>query len=632
MAKDLLYYIPAGQYGKEGVLALLEQHPEVKFVSLVGIDLAGNDTDEKIPVSAFFDNYESFFEGTAVQTDGSSVVLTDIATLNNARVDMWGDPSVNWFIDYNYENIDEETGLPTGTLRIPAFLKHNDRFVDSRSILKQACQYVREEMLSTVKEKGLPGMPHVKAEDIADIVFTSATELEFWVKTPSKSVAKRDLSVSQKLQEQYWQRTHGSVRTALEQAVERLDQYGMSAEMGHKEVGGVKAKLDDDGHVDSVLEQLEIDWKFSNNPLQTADNELQARIIVREVFRENGLDVTFKAKPIIGVAGSGEHTHFGVMAKLKSGKFVNLFSPEDMRKEAASSLGIGAIMGLLKNYEAINPFISSTTDSLNRLKPCFEAPVCIVTSLGVDPSVPSRNRTILCGLIRDIDNPMATRYELRAPNPYTNTYTALALIYLAAWDGMKYAITSGKTQAELVAELSKKPGEHADYLEDDRAYRAEDDVFEDYTQEERDAMFSVPPATVWENILGFKNHPEKVAVLSQGNAFEKDLMESFISAILNRWKLELVSRIIPANLQQVRDMKPVHVEGANSCDDRRFKALNELRFYLAKDSEEQESLFTRLSKALKAGQYDDASKLQVEMNDKMEELEAAYAHYYNNVL
>lgn len=632
MAKDLLYYIPAGQYGKEGVLALLEQHPEVKFVSLVGIDLAGNDTDEKIPVSAFFDNYESFFEGTAVQTDGSSVVLTDIATLNNARVDMWGDPSVNWFIDYNYENIDEETGLPTGTLRIPAFLKHNDRFVDSRSILKQACQYVREEMLSTVKEKGLPGMPHVKAEDIADIVFTSATELEFWVKTPSKSVAKRDLSVSQKLQEQYWQRTHGSVRTALEQAVERLDQYGMSAEMGHKEVGGVKAKLDDDGNVDSVLEQLEIDWKFSNNPLQTADNELQARIIVREVFRENGLDVTFKAKPIIGVAGSGEHTHFGVMAKLKSGKFVNLFSPEDMRKEAASSLGIGAIMGLLKNYEAINPFISSTTDSLNRLKPGFEAPVCIVTSLGVDPSVPSRNRTILCGLIRDIDNPMATRYELRAPNPYTNTYTALALIYLAAWDGMKYAITSGKTQAELVAELSKKPGEHADYLEDDRAYRAEDDVFEDYTQEERDAMFSVPPATVWENILGFKNHPEKVAVLSQGNAFEKDLMESFISAILNRWKLELVSRIIPANLQQVRDMKPVHVEGANSCDDRRFKALNELRFYLAKDSEEQESLFTRLSKALKAGQYDDASKLQVEMNDKMEELEAAYAHYYNNVL
>ena len=49
--EDLVYVIPAGQYGKEGVLALLEQHPEIKFVSLVGVDLAGNDTDEKIPIS-----------------------------------------------------------------------------------------------------------------------------------------------------------------------------------------------------------------------------------------------------------------------------------------------------------------------------------------------------------------------------------------------------------------------------------------------------------------------------------------------------------------------------------------------------------------------------------------------------
>ena len=54
---------------------------------------------------------------------------------------------------------------------------------------------------------------------------------------------------------------------------------------------------------------------------------------------------------------------------------------------------------------------SSTTDALNRLKPGFEAPVCIVTSFGTDPSEPNRNRTILCGLIRDIDNPMATRFE-----------------------------------------------------------------------------------------------------------------------------------------------------------------------------------------------------------------------------
>ena len=569
---ELLYYIPAGQYGKEGVLALLEQHPEIKFVSLVGIDLAGNDTDEKIPMSAFFDDYESFFEGRAVQTDGSSVVLTNIATLNNARVDMWGDPSVNWFVDYNYENIDPVTGLPTGTLRIPAFLMHNYRYVDSRSILKRSCDYVRAELLALIKEHGLPGMPHVKADEVVDIIFTSATEL-----------------------------------------------------------GGVKAKLDEDGHEAVVLEQLEIDWKFSNNPLQTADNELQARIIVREVFRENGLDVTFNAKPIIGVAGSGEHTHFGVMAKLKSGKVVNLFSPEDMRKESASSLGIGAIMGLLKHYEAINPFISSTTDSLNRLKPGFEAPVCIVTSLGTDPSEPSRNRTILCGLIRDIDNPMATRYELRSPNPYTNTYTALALIFISAFDGMKYAITSGKTQAQLEAELSKEVGETSDYLATNRAYRTEKDVFDDFTQEERNQMFGVAPATVWENIKGYQNNPELVETLAQGNAFAKDLMDSFIASILKRWKLVLANRLIPNNLDTVRSMVAIHTDSRNSVDDKRFAEVNDLRFYLAKDSDDRKSLFTRLIDALNDGEYDLASQLQIEMNDKMEELETKYANYAKNI-
>lgn len=62
-------------------------------------------------------------------------------------------------------------------------------------------------------------------------------------------------------------------------------------------------------------------------------------------------------------------------------------------------------MGVLNNYEATNPFISSTTDAFNRLKPGFEAPVCIVTSLGHKPEQPSRNRSILIGLIRDLGIP-----------------------------------------------------------------------------------------------------------------------------------------------------------------------------------------------------------------------------------
>lgn len=627
---DLVYVIPAGQYGKEGVLALLEQHPEIKFVSLVGVDLAGNDTDEKIPISVFFDEYDKFFNATAFQTDGSSVVLPGIATLSNARVDIKADPGVNWFVDYNDGNVDPETGKPVGTLRIPSFLRHATGFIDSRSILRNTTDYVGEQILALVKKYGIKGLS-VDPDDIEKIVFTTATELEFWVKTPSQDVETRLLSASQKMQEQYWQRTHGVVRTALEQTVERLEKYGLQPEMGHKEVGGIKAQIDDSGKLIFVLEQLEVDWKFSNDPVQTADNEIQARIIVREVFRENGLEVTFQAKPIHGVAGSGEHTHFGIGAILKNGKFVNLFNPDDMNKEFLSSVGYGAIMGLLKHYEVINPFVSATTDSLNRLKPGFEAPVCIVTALGGEtPDVPTRNRSVLAGLIRDIASPNATRFELRAPNPFTNTYITIAMCYLGALDGIKYALSSGKSTSELLAELSKKPGEAADYLEKDRAYRSEVDVFEAFSDAERDAMFGKAPRTVWENFKGLTNYPEKLDDLAC-DAFQKRLMESFKEGALSRWALELQFRTIPDNLSKVISAKQLHIDGdSNPLEVERWTKINALRTELGRDTEKSPSIFSRIKAALSTGDYDTASDLMVAMNDKMDELADLYYEYSHN--
>ena len=627
---DLVYVIPAGQYGKEGVLALLEQHPEIKFVSLVGIDLAGNDTDEKIPISVFFDEYDKFFNATAFQTDGSSVVLPGIATLSNARVDIKADPSVNWFIDYNDGNIDPETGKPVGTLRIPSFLRHATGFIDSRSILRNTCDYVGDQILALVKKYGIKGTS-INPDDIEKIVFTTATELEFWVKTPSQDVATRLLSASQKMQEQYWQRTHGVVRTALEQTVERLEKYGFAPEMGHKEVGGVKAQIDDSGKLTFVLEQLEVDWKYTSDPVQTADNEIAARIIVREVFRENGLEVTFQAKPIHGVAGSGEHTHFGIGAIMKNGKFVNLFNPDDMKSEFLSALGYGAIMGILKHYEVINPFVSSTTDSLNRLKPGFEAPVFIVTALGGEtPDVPTRNRSVLIGLIRDIASPAATRFELRAPNPFTNTFIAIAMCYLGALDGIKYALSSGKSTAELLAELSKKPGEDADYLEKDRAYRSEVDVFENFNDEERNAMFGKAPRTVWENFKALSTYPEKLDDLAC-DAFQKRIMESFKLGALSRWALELQYRIIPENLSKVIAAEQLHADGdSNALEVERWTKINALRTELGRDTEKSLSIFSKIKQALAADDYDTASNLMVEMSDKMDQLTDMYYEYSHN--
>lgn len=54
------------------------------------------------------------------------------------------DKNVNWYVDYNFDNISVKTGLPVGTLRIPAFLIHNDKAeVGARVILKKSVEHLR---------------------------------------------------------------------------------------------------------------------------------------------------------------------------------------------------------------------------------------------------------------------------------------------------------------------------------------------------------------------------------------------------------------------------------------------------------------------------------------------------------
>ena len=625
---DLLYTIKANT-SKEDIIKQLRDHPEIKFVSLVGIDMAGNDTDEKIPVRIFLKDIDEFYAGSAVQTDGSSVVLPGIATLNNAKVDMPIDPNVNWFVDYNFEHYDEETNRPVGTLRIPSFLIHEGKRVDARAVLTDTLTFVKKELLELFhNHPDIAGLD-INGSEITDISFTSATELEFWVKTPLEEAAIEEMSASQVMQEQYWERTHGAVRCALEQCVLELDKYGLNVEMGHKEVGGLKAQIDESGRMTHVCEQLEIDWRFAD-AVQAADNEMFVRTIVKEQFRANGLEVSFKAKPMIGLAGNGEHTHIGLAAIDSNGKLHNLFAAKDPENDFMSAVGYGAIMGLLKNYEVINPFVSATNDSLNRLKPGFEAPVCIVTSLGHTPKIPSRNRTILAGLIRDLKNPMATRFELRACNPYTNTYLVLAAVYSSVLDGIKAAITHSTD--ELLNELSKKAGDDGFYLEKDRAYRSEEDVFEDYTAEERDRLFGAPPATVWENMQALDKYPEKVAVITSGGALRKQIINAFKDGALLRWKTELIARILPEMRSIVRKTRKIESEYRTDQDYYNWNKIKTLRIILAKDSIDDKSLFTQLINALHSGDYAAASKLQVEIYAKIEELKALYDSYEKNMI
>ena len=443
----MLFTLTPGEHDEETVRSRLMAHPEVKFVSFTGVDMGNHSTDEKIPVALFLDDMAKMLE-TGVQTDGSSVALPTIADLSNARVDIVPDPDANWFVEYNYNNRDYETGLPTGTLRIPSYLRHNgDTMVGSRIYLKESVDRFTAGLRTALEEnpyvfEHIGGVSSI--EDIDELLLTNATELEFWVKTPDDRADRDQLSIAQELKEQYWQRVTGPVGTAMEEVLEILDHYGFGIEMGHKEVGGVKAKMGNSGNFDHIMEQLEIDWKYSA-PMQAADNEAQIKHIIRDIFRMNGLEVTFMAKPIHGVAGSGEHTHFGVAARLKDGSVVNLFEPENREQDFMSPVGYGALMGILRNYEKLYPIIAPEHDSFQRLKPGYEAPVCIVTSLGLDHKTPSRNRTVLIGLVRDLKNPLSTRFELRSPNPHTNTYLIIGAGYLTMLDGIRAVLSAGRT-------------------------------------------------------------------------------------------------------------------------------------------------------------------------------------------
>jgi len=510
---------------------------------------------------------------------------------------------------------------------------HNSKKVDSRSILKRAVDNFNAEIKSLFNE-----YPHIREdldismeENIDDVVLTSATELEFWVKTPEDSADEEKLSTSQMLKEQYWKRTKGSVRTALEETILLLNKYGMEVEIGHKEVGGVSAKIGVSGKLNHVMEQLEIVWKYSTS-LQAADNELFIREIVEETFKRHGLEVTFRAKPIEGVAGSGKHIHVGVGVKLNNDRYINVFTPKNKNTDYMSILGWGGLSGILRNYEVVNPFITSTNDAFNRLKPGFEAPVCIVSSIGHSVDIPSRNRTVLVGLIRDMNNPKATRFEVRASNPATNTYLAIAALYQTMLDGIKAVVNSGMTSKQLEVEFSKCQGEEKLYLEKDRAYRSEENVFEDYTEEERNSMFGIPPATVWENIKNLDLEEYKKEILCSGYVFSQAIINSYRRATITQWVTELIGRIIPDNMELVRSCSKVHSDDtAADLDNANWENVNKLRNYLMKDTLDKKSLFTQMRESIESSNYDLTSNLQLEMNEKITLLKQLYITYRRNL-
>ncbi|MDX6743230.1 type I glutamate--ammonia ligase [Actinocorallia sp. A-T 12471] len=193
--------------------------------------------------------------------------------------------------------------------------------------------------------------------------------------------------------------------------VQQLIGVGIDVEMQHHEVG--------------TAGQAEIDIRFAPL-LQSADQLMLYKYVVKNVARQHGKAVTFMPKPIFGDNGSGMHCHQSLW-KDGSPLFYDEVGYAGLSDTARFYIG-----GLLKHAPALLAFTNPTVNSYHRLVPGYEAPVNLVYS--------QRNRSACIRIPITGTNPKAKRIEFRVPDPSCNPYLAFAAMLMAGLDGVKNKI------------------------------------------------------------------------------------------------------------------------------------------------------------------------------------------------
>jgi len=222
---------------------------------------------------------------------------------------------------------------------------------------------------------------------------------------------------------------------------------------------------------------------------------------------------------------------------------------------------------------------------------------------------------------------------MRSPNPHTNTYLCIASVLMSMIDGIDYALSNNIDEDDLLKELSKKYGEECSYLERFRVYRTENNIFDDYTDEEREIMFGKVPSNVFENIKFFDEQKEKLNVLYKGEVFTPKIIESYRAAIVDKWLTEIEYRIIPNFIKEIRNYRLLHnLSSSNELDMINWANIERLRNELMKDNLNEKSLFTQIREAISERNLEKVSELQKEIYQKMEFLQELYNKYKMNLL
>jgi glutamine synthetase len=227
--------------------------------------------------------------------------------------------------------------------------------------------------------------------------------------------------------------------------------------------------------------QCEIDMKYGPL-LQTADNLLRYKYVVKNVAARHGKTATFMPKPIWNDNGSGLHLHLSLS---KNGE--PLFSGSGYG--GLSATGEYAMGGILKHARALLAFCCPTTNSYKRLIRGFDAPVNLTYSY--------RNRSAAIRIPVHSPSPDNKRFEFRCPDSSSNPYLAMSAVLMAALDGIQNKTDPG-------APLDK-------------------DIY-DLDPEELDAVAKMP-ASLEESLRALRDDHE---FLLRGDVFTEDVIDTWI--------------------------------------------------------------------------------------------------------
>jgi len=176
-------------------------------------------------------------------------------------------------------------------------------------------------------------------------------------------------------------------------------------------------------HHEGAPSQHEIDLRYAD-ALTIADSAMTYRLVVKEIAFLQGVYATFMPKPIFGQNGSGMHTHQSLFTGSKN-EFFDAGDPTHL-----SSIGKSYIAGLLMHAREISSVLAQWVNSYKRLVPGYEAPVYIAWS--------QRNRSALVRVpLYKPGKELATRAELRCPDPACNPYLAFAVMLAAGLKGVQ---------------------------------------------------------------------------------------------------------------------------------------------------------------------------------------------------